>query len=140
MRVPKPSHSPSSLTVPGAIDRLRSRFSAFRRSHPRGTRVPRELRAAAVEAEKLGISARAVCLACGCTPAQLARWRESLAPADHRATEGVELRGMAPRVFTVVDGSGVAPGGSMDEDLELKLQLGAWQLSLRLSPTPARQG
>jgi len=128
-RPPKPptGHAPSQLAE------LARRFARFREEHPRGTRVPDDLRTATLAAVNSGIAPGDLQRSCGVTSTQLRAWK-----AGTRAAAAVPTRSSEPdvRVFSVVD----EPAGQRDlmptdsTAHELELRLGPWSLRVRLAP------
>lgn len=108
----RPRNQSSELTT---LPELAERFAAFRGTHPRFARVPRELRAAAVAAVEAGVSGHALWRSCGVSNAQLRAWRAAIGGED------------AVKVLSVVD----EPGGATD-DSSLELRLGRFAISVRL--------
>jgi len=115
---------------PAELVALGKRFARFRNEHPRGTRVPDELRVAALAL--LGKVAPAdLYHTCGITFGQVMAWKEALA-----------RRTMAPdvRVFSVVDeepASPQAPKASAAAPV-LELRFGPWSLSVRMEGAAGR--
>jgi hypothetical protein len=115
---------------PSGLEALGKRFARFRREHPRGTRVPDELRAAALSL--LGKVAPAdVYRTCGISYGQVMAWKEAEA-----------RRPMAPdvRVFSVVDEEPASPQAPKVSAAvpELELRFGSWSVSVRMVGTTGR--
>lgn len=106
------------------LAKLARRFSEFRRTHPRGTRVPMELRSAALAALETGVAPMQLYRACGVSWGQVNAWKEKGA-----AKEGADVR-----VFSVVDDPG--SGGrevAHSTEQELELRFGFWSVSVRVT-------
>jgi transposase-like protein len=85
-RVGRPhGRSGSGATTEVEVRRLGRRFEMFRRSHERGTRIPDELRAAALATLEHGASTGDLLRACRVTSDQLRQWRRA-----RRRTKGSE--------------------------------------------------
>jgi hypothetical protein len=109
---------------PSALVKLGKRFARFRREHPRGTRIPDDLRAAALALLREVVPAD-LYRTCGISSGQVMAWKEAKA----RRTESQDVR-----VFSVVD---EAPVGRPEPTLPaaepaLELRLGPWSVSVRL--------
>ncbi len=111
------------------IERLRRRFTKFRREHRPRTRIPNELRAAALEALQSGEAELDVRLACGVSSIQLDQWRQS---RRSRMEKG-DFRGQEARVFTVLDEMPQRNVERSDGNAEgsLELRFGGWAISIR---------
>jgi hypothetical protein len=119
-------------------------FARFRRDHPRGARVPRELRSAAIAALKAGVAPGDLYRSCRISWSQVAAWKGSEpaaavpTSAPKRRHRKKPARREAPRhslsdavrVFTVADDPGRVAVGP-----ELELRLGTWSVSVRLAET-----
>lgn len=118
---------------------LAERFARFREEHPKGTRVPADLRAAALAAVRGGATGGELHRACGVAWSQIVAWKvvRRTAPAKRRLTAAEDVR-----VFSVVDELPVRqlePTTSAGPELELRL--GLWSISVRLvDPRPAGRG
>jgi hypothetical protein len=119
------------------LARLERRFAEFRAAHPRGTRVPGELRGAALALLDQGVSANRLHAACGVSTAQLRAWRAGAGQAEREASELGDVR-----VFSVLDG-----GPTRDETLApagppvaLELRFGPWAVTVRLAEVDHRGG
>lgn len=113
---------------------LESRFARFRQEHPRGTRVPEDLRAAALAALREGLEPGALNRSCGVSSKQLIAWQGGYraAPAKLAAAESSDVR-----AFSVVDEPNREPTAAQ----ELELRLGPWSISVRLTdPRAAERG
>jgi hypothetical protein len=110
---------------PSALVKLGERFARFRREHPRGTRIPDDLRAAALALLREMVPAD-LYRTCGISSGQVMAWKE----ANARRTQSQDVR-----VFSVVD---EAPVGRPEPPLPaaepaLELRLGPWSVSVRLA-------
>jgi hypothetical protein len=115
------------------LDHLRRSFTKFRRAHRPRTRIPRELREAALQALRCGAAELEVRRACRVTPEQLGWWRRrrstgaAIAALDERAV----------RVFPVVDEEQEAAASVVNEQSagraaqQLQLRIGGWSISIR---------
>jgi len=113
----------------GHVEQLRRSFTEFRRGHRRRTRIPQELRDAALTALHSGTSALEVRRACRISAGQLDRWLACQpAWAQRLASDEAE-----PRVFPVVDDvpCNVVEGTVEHEAAQLHLRVGRWEISVR---------
>jgi len=124
---------PRSSETSSALADLQRRFAQFRREQPRGTRVPDDLRAAALVAEVKGVSPGAIHRSCGVSWSQLMAWKGARrsAPAQ-RARRGAKSTPDV-RVFSVVDDPIDRGAPTVSADNELELRLGPWSVSVRLT-------
>lgn len=121
---------------PAALAELEARFSRFRQEHPRGTRVPGELRAAALAVLREGVDPAALQRTCGVSRKQVIAWKggRRSTPAKPPAAESTDVR-----AFTVVDDPIRERTASAGQQLELRL--GPWSISVRLvDPRAAGRG
>lgn len=122
------------------MSRVADLFTEFRREHPRGTRVPKALRAEALAALKAGAAPGDLYRSCGLTFGQVAAWKANdlettrVVPSTRAGAEG-PARGASPaaapesvRTFNVNDTTEALGAGS-----ELELRLGAWSVVVRLA-------
>jgi hypothetical protein len=114
---------------------LGKRFARFRREHPRGTRIPDDLREAALVLLR-EVAPADLYRSCGISFGQVMAWKEARA----RRPESPDVR-----VFSVVDEEAVqrpAPALAAPATLpELELRVGPWSVSVRLAgPGPAGRG
>jgi hypothetical protein len=122
-----------------ALSEVAERFARFREEHPKGTRVPGDLRAAALAALREGATPGELHRACGVSWSQTVAWNTErrTAPAKRGRTAAEDVR-----VFSVVDeqpARQLEPTVSVGHELELRL--GPWSVSVRLAePTPAGRG
>lgn len=140
--VPKPIHSRrrrSRLSADSTIlADVEARFARFRAEHPPGTRVPDELREAALAALRAGVAAGALYRTCRISWTQLETWKAAQPSASRRRQR---TRGGPPanvRVFSVVDAKAIdghTPVKTAEPDLELRF--GRLSLIVRLAD-PAR--
>lgn len=127
--------------ISSALAELADRFERFRREHPRGTRVPGDLRAAALAALEKGVAARELYRACGVSFGQVAAWQTRGGAGGAVSTElrGAEVTDV--RVFSVVDEPPVKRAGAVIGEQELELRFGSWSVSVRLAgPGSAERG
>ena len=118
---------------PGELVELGTRFARFRKEHRRGTRIPDELRLAALALLRK-VAPTDLYRACGISFGQVMAWKEAKA----RRPEGP-----AARVFSVVDEAPVprlAPRATTSAAAPaLELRLGPWSVRVRLT-APAGRG
>lgn len=118
-----------SQGVSAMLAALGRRFARFREQHPRGTRVPPDVRAAALAAVARGAALGDVARTCAVSRGQLRAWEAGTGKAANlTGTEAV-------RVFSVVDAPAVSPeppAAAVVED-RLELRLGPWSVSVRLA-------
>jgi hypothetical protein len=120
MRRPK-LQSPSSVASSKRTDQLGAAFSAFRRAHGPGRRIPLGLRRQFLAALDAGESASALRIACGVSWSQTRSWR-----AGAGAGSGVTP---APQVLSVVDRQ-ASPACSSSPEGGLELRVGSWRISI----------
>ena len=123
---------------PSALADLADRFARFRREHPRGTKVPEELRAAALAALRKGVAPGELYRACGLSWSQVVAWK-----ANGRVASAKPRRAVVPdvRVFSVVDEQPVDRPVAVSAGHELELRLGSWSVRVRLAdPEPSGRG
>lgn len=117
---------------PSALAELGKRFAQFRKEHPRGTRVPDELRTAALACLR-EVAPAEVYRTCGISFAQVMAWKG--AAAQRREAPDV-------RVFSVVDEEAapcLAPRVTASVAAPaLELRLGPWSVSVRLAGPTGR--
>jgi hypothetical protein len=116
--------------VDAQIAELGKRFARFRAEHPRGTRIPLELRDGVVALVEQGAGWRAMEQACGVSWGQIKAW-QAVSPRRRSPAPG---EGEEVRVFSVLDAQAGEPGpttGFAGEET-LELRLGPWSVSLRL--------
>jgi hypothetical protein len=111
------------------VAELGKRFARFREEHPRGTRIPEELRTAVVAALVQGVGSREVERACGVSWGQVRAWQAQREP---RAAPVEEKE---VRVFSVVEEAPGAerPPAVATSEQALELRLGPWSVSVRLA-------
>jgi len=119
MRRPK-LQNPSDVANHKRIDALAAAFSAFRRAHGAGRRIPMGLRRQYLAALDAGGSAGAIGRACGVSWTQTRSWR-SAAGAGSTVTT-------APQVLSVVDRPAASACCSSDGGLELRV--GFWRINI----------
>jgi hypothetical protein len=120
---------------PSALEDLVDRFARFRSEHPRGTRIPADLRAGALALLDGGIAPADLHRTCGVSWSQVVAWRaaDQTVSAIVRTSEGGEKNADA-RVFSVIDecseghADSAATSGSA-----LELRVGPWSVSVRLA-------
>ena len=108
---------------------LRRRFEQFRAQHPRGTRVPPELRAAVLSALARGAVPADIARACGVSWSQIRAWEGRRRESSTAAAEDL-------RVFSVVDtppDARDAPNAAAAAGDHLELRLGQWSVSIKLA-------
>ena len=118
-----------------ALVQLGKRFARFREEHARGTRIPDELRTAALALLRETAPAD-VYRSCGISFGQVMAWKQSAA----RRPETPDVR-----VFSVVDEAPVAPlaprATAPAATPALELRVGPWSVSVRLvEPEPSERG
>lgn len=99
---------------------LAVRFEEFRKTHPRRTKIPEELREGALAAMAQGVPAAAIRSACGVAKSQLEYWQRQ----DKTAAPPKEQQ-EAAEIFSVIE-----PDTRREDCLELRL--GAWSVTIRL--------
>ena len=135
-----------------ALADLAGRFARFRQEHPPRTRIPADLRAAALAALEKGAAAGDLYRMCGVSWSQVIAWRAAgggRAPesAKPRGAEGTGAgTGTGVRVFSVVDEKPVHRPEPRLRSLagaagpELELRLGPWSVIVRLEDGPRAEG
>jgi hypothetical protein len=110
---------------PSALVELGKRFARFRREHPRGTRIPDDLREAALVLRR-EVAPADLYRSCGISFGQVMAWKEARA----RRVESPDVR-----VFSVVDEESMErPALVAPAQLpELELRVGPWSVSVRLA-------
>jgi len=116
---------------------LEVRFARFRAAHARGTRIPRELREAAVAAVRAGVAAGAIYRTCRVSWSQLETWKVGQQSAVRRRPRTRRAAPPDVRVFPVVDAKPTDAVAVDSTEQELELRLGRWSLRVRLAE-PAR--
>lgn len=112
---------------------VEDRFARFRAEHPRGARVPSELRAAALAALRAGVSAGALYRACGISWSQLETWKSGQqSPVRSRSRAG-RAAPADMRVFSVVDTDPTERADATSPGQDLEVRLGRWSLRVRLA-------
>ena len=112
---------PSDVGNHKRIDALAAAFSAFRRAHGPGQRIPMGLRRQYLAALDAGGSTSAIGRACGVSWIQTRSWRAAAAARDAVTT--------APQVLAVVDRP--APSAcSLSLDGALELRVGFWRINI----------
>jgi hypothetical protein len=119
MRQSRPQ-SPSDVANSKRIDRLAAAFSAFRRAHGPGWKIPLGLRRQYLAALDAGGAATAIGRACGVSWTQTRSWRAA-AGAGSAVTP-------PPQVLSVVDRQ-ASPASSSSEG-EVELRVGSWRVSI----------
>jgi hypothetical protein len=117
-----------------ALAELEALFARFRQELPRGSRVPADLRAAALAALREGVDPAVLHRRCGVSQKQLIAWKggRRSTPAKAAAPESMDVR-----AFSVVD----EPIREPTPGQELELRLGTWSISVRLvDPRAAERG
>ena len=127
----------TATKMEAALADLEARFARFRAEHARGTRVPLELREAALAAVRAGVAAGAIYRTCGVSWSQLETWRAVQQGAIRRRSRTRRATPPDVRVFSVVDAKRADPAATDSTEQELELRLGRWSLRVRLAD-PAR--
>ena len=110
---------------------LAGRFARFRAKHPRGTRVPEELRVATLAALRKGATTGDLYRTCRIGRNQIAAWSGS---KSNRRTRTSAVSNDV-RIFSVVDPEPRDRHEAVEHELELRL--GRWSVFVRLTdPTP----
>ena len=120
MRASKPQ-SPSEAANHKRIDAIAAAFSAFRRAHGPGRRIPMGLRRQYLAALDAGGSAGAIGRACGVSWTQTRSWRAASGAGGAVTT--------APQVLSVVDRP-AASACSSSRDGGLELRVGCWRIKI----------
>jgi hypothetical protein len=129
----KPGRRPrGSGDEPFALVELGKRFARFRKEHSRGTRIPDELREAALVLLR-EVGPADLYRSCGISSGQVMAWKE--ARAQRPKSPDV-------RVFSVVDEEAVqrSEPAAPATPPELELRIGPWSVSVRLGSLPAGRG
>lgn len=125
--MPNAKHHNTSKPTAGnpRLRALQARFAAFRSAHPPRTKIPGELRRAALEAINEGIRPTQVYRACRLSSSQLADWRRALPTA--------------PTVLTLTDDDPQPPQPathpasiSPSTELDFQFQLAGWVVRVHL--------
>lgn len=110
------------------LEQVRLSFEQFRRANKPRTRIPDELRQAAVDTLAQGVSMSALCRTCGLSSQQIADWQpQPVAAVGQRPSEPA-------RVFEIADDAGVAETATASKagpDDTLELRLGDWAITIR---------
>jgi hypothetical protein len=115
------SQSPSSVASSKRIAQIAAAFSAFRRAHGAGRRIPLGLRRQFLAALDAGEPASALRIACGVSWAQTRAWRAATGAGGAVTTPA--------QVLSVVDRQ-ASPGCSSSPDGVLDLRVGFWRISI----------
>ena len=113
--------SPSNVARSKRIDQLAAAFSAFRRTHGPGRRIPLGLRKQFLAALDAGESAGAIGKACGVSWSQTRYWRAAAGAGSAVTT--------APQVLSVIEHQ-TSPASSTSAEGVLELRVGAWRISI----------
>jgi hypothetical protein len=113
--------SPSNVASSKRIEQLAAAFSAFRRSHKPGRRIPLGLRRQFLAALDAGEPASAIEKACGVSWSQTRYWRAAAGAGSAVMT--------APQVLSVVDRQ-ASPACSSSPEGGLELRVGSWRISI----------
>jgi hypothetical protein len=126
---PQSSRRAKTGNKSAVLDKLEKRFAQFRAEHPRGTRVPVELREATLAALRAGTAPGDLYRTCGISWGQLEAWKSGHKPDRRRRNREEEVR-----VFSVVDAEPVVRQAPVDSDVQdLELRLGRWSVRVRLA-------
>lgn len=114
------------------LEQLKRSYEKFHREHGRGTRIPQELRDAALAAVESGTLEGEVRRACHISRTQLGWWRRSQRASGGKF-EPTEQQAKQARVFPVVDEvGGIAVGGAGEQEAHgVQLRVGRWEISIR---------
>jgi hypothetical protein len=115
------SQSPSSVANSKRIAQIAATFSAFRRAHGAGRRIPLGLRRQFLAALDAGEPASALRIACGVSWTQTRAWRAATGAGSAVTTPA--------QVLSVVDRQ-ASPGCSSSPDGVLDLRVGSWRISI----------
>ncbi len=130
----------SSRSVDGSsvLAELAGRYARFRREHPRGARIPSDLRASTLAALEKGVAASELYRSCGVSWSQVVTWQLGHRSSADQAAKG-DVEPAVVRAFSVADGhDGGAPVLSVSHELELRL--GCWSITVRLAESDRTEG
>lgn len=113
------------------LEELRQRFAAFRRENRRFTRVPDELRVAAVAAQREGVRPTTLRRVCGVSTSQLASWKANQPGSDVAAAEVQSAR--AFRVIDDAQARGAGGAAAVIDDEALEVRVGPWSIRVQRS-------
>ncbi|MBK8011680.1 MAG: hypothetical protein IPK13_10030 [Deltaproteobacteria bacterium] len=122
---------------PAALIALTERFAQFRAESERGTRVPAELRAAALAALRQGAAQGALQRDCQISRSQLDAWRRAAAAPSTRSRRAT---GEDARIFAVVDEALPVDERAAAAEPPLELRVGPWSVTVRLAGGEPGQG
>jgi hypothetical protein len=113
---------------------LAKRFECFRLEHPRGTRVPAELREAALAVLRSGVAFGELYRSCRISWSQVVAWRAGPRLPVSKG-KGHKPPPADVRVFSVVDEDPArAPAATVSgSGPELELRIGPWAVSVRIA-------
>ena len=115
------------------LDTLEVRLAQFRAENPPRTRVPTDLRAAAVAALSRGVTSSDLFRRCGVSWSQLKAWKSK----SKSVRPKTRTRDPSPdevRVFSVVDEEPVVPHvAPVPAEQALELRLGRWSVRVQLA-------
>ena len=140
------SRRPLSKAQDKLLSELEVQFRGFRAKHPPRTRIPAELRAAAIAAFRRGIGAGELYRRCGISSSQLEAWESGSQPGSKPSRKKAGPRvpdSRDVRVFSVVDAEPVAqsmagaPTVTVEDRLELRL--GRWSIRVQLADVTGGQ-
>ena len=124
---------PETSEKSSPLAELAHRFEEYRRDHPRGARVPVDLKEATLAVLAKGVAAGAISRTCGVSWSQLMAWKGARrSPPTRRASRRVKSTPDV-RVFSVVDAPVVRDAPAVSADNTLELRLGPWSVSVRLA-------
>ena len=120
------------------LPELARRFAQFRAKRRRGTRIPEDLRTAALRALEAGVTQSELQRRCGVSSSMVQAWRAARTPsvADERGARD------EVRAFRVVGAEGVderTPASSPVAP-ELVLRIGTWSVTIRTTGTEEAGG
>lgn len=125
--------SPGSSETSSPLAELERRFGEFRRDHPRGARVPVDLKEATLTVLAKGVAPGAISRTCGVSWSQLMAWKGARRSAPTRRASRRAKSTPDVRVFSVVDEPVDRGAPAMATDTALELRLGPWSVSVRLT-------
>lgn len=126
--------SPGASDPSSPLSELKRRFEEYRRDHPRGARVPVDLKEATLAVLAKGVAAGAISRTCGVSWSQLMAWKGARrSPPRRRASRRAKKSTPDVRVFSVVDAPVEPDTPAVSADNALELRVGPWSVSVRLA-------